>query len=299
MGSTRSQFDQDTHFWQTPHMSIDVTPSGQACGATLRGVDLTQPLEPATIAAIRAAWLQHHVVAFPDQAMSDDDLERYTLSFGPFGDDPFIAPIEGRSNVIAVERRADETGTLFAENWHSDWSFQENPPSATCLLGVEIPPAGGNTLYVNQHAALDAMPVELRDRLEGKMAIHSARGGYAPDGTYGEDDKASRSMDIRPSDAAMATQLHPIIRAHPETGRLGIFSTIGYIIGIDGMPDEEARELLFELYHWQTREEFQYEHKWEKDMLVMWDNRSVLHRATGGYDGHHRLLHRTTIGAST
>jgi taurine dioxygenase len=228
--------------------------------------------------------------------MSDDDLERFTLAFGGFGDDPFIAPIAGRDHVIAVERRADETAPLFAENWHSDWSFQATPPSGTCLFGVQIPPMGGDTLYVNQHAALDAMPDDLRARLAGKMAVHSARGGYAPDGTYGSDDQATdRSMDIRPSNEAMATQLHPIIREHPETGRLGIFSCIGYIIGIDGMADDAARELLAELYVWQTRDEFQYRHVWQQDMLTMWDNRSVLHRATGGYDGHHRLLHRTTI----
>ena len=277
-------------------MAINVVKSGQACGATVTAADLTAPLGTETVAEIRSAWLEHHVLAFPDQAMTDDDLERFTLAFGGFGDDPFIAPIDGRDHVIAVERRADETAPLFAENWHSDWSFQATPPSGTCLFGVQIPPMGGDTLYVNQHAALDAMPADLRARLDGKMAVHSARGGYAPDGTYGAHDQATdRSMDIRPSDEAMATQLHPIIRKHPETGRLGVFSCIGYIIGIDGMADDAARELLFELYAWQTRDEFQYRHVWQQDMLTMWDNRSVLHRATGGYDGHHRLLHRTTI----
>ena len=277
-------------------MAINVVKSGQACGASVTGADLTAPLDNETVAEIRAAWLEHHVLAFPDQAMSDDDLERFTLAFGGFGNDPFIAPIEGRDHVIAVERRADETAPLFAENWHSDWSFQATPPSGTCLFGVQIPPMGGDTLYANQHGALDAMPADLRARLDGKMAVHSARGGYAPDGTYGSDDQATdRSMDIRPSDEAMATQLHPIIREHPETGRLGVYSCIGYIIGIEGMADDAARELLFELYAWQTRDEFQYRHVWQQDMLTMWDNRSVLHKATGGYDGHHRLLHRTTI----
>ena len=277
-------------------MAINVVKSGQACGATVTGADLTAPLDTETVAELRAAWLEHHVLAFPDQAMTDDDLERFTLTFGGFGDDPFIAPIDGRDHVIAVERRADETAPLFAENWHSDWSFQATPPSGTCLFGVQIPPMGGDTLYANQHAALDAMPADLRARLDGKMAVHSARGGYAPDGTYGADDQATdRSMDIRPSVEAMATQLHPIIREHPETGRLGVFSCIGYIIGIEGMADGAARELLFELYAWQTRDEFQYRHVWQQDMLTMWDNRSVLHKATGGYDGHHRLLHRTTI----
>jgi taurine dioxygenase len=187
---------------------------------------------------------------------------------------------------------------LFAENWHSDWSFQATPPAGTCLLGITIPPIGGDTLYTNQHAALDAMPHDLRARLEGKMAIHSARGGYAPDGSYGAADQATdRSMDIRPSETARATQLHPIIREHPETGREGLFSCLGYIIGIDGIADNDARALLLEMHAWQTRPEFIYTHKWQAGMLTMWDNRSCLHKATGGYAGHDRLLHRTTIGA--
>ena len=147
--------------------------------------------------------------------------------------------------------------------------------------------------------ALDEMPSELRAKLEGQMAIHSASNAYAPAGFYGDNDVASRSMDIRPSDEAQATQLHPIIRAHPETGRLGIFSTAGYLTGFDSVSEEESRALLIELYLWQSQPQFVYDHKWEADMLVMWDNRSVLHKATGGYDGHDRLLHRTTIGAFT
>jgi taurine dioxygenase len=87
-----------------------------------------------------------------------------------------------------------------------------------------------------------------------------------------------------------------LIRAHPETGRLGLFGAFGYIIGIEGLPDSEAHPLLAELYQWQAREEFQYRHQWKSHMLVMWDNRSLLHAATGGYQGHERLLHRTTIG---
>ncbi len=283
-------------------MAIRVEPSGQVCGAHVTGVDLSRPLDGDTVAEIRATWLEHHVLAFPDQVLTDDDLERFTLHFGSFGDDPFIAPIEGREHVIAIRRRADETAPLFAENWHSDWSFQEHPPAGTCLYGITIPPVGGDTLYADQHAAFDAMPAELRDRIEGKLAVHSARGGYAPSGMYGEaDQQTDRSMDIRPSDEAMATQLHPIVREHPETGQLGVFGCIGYVIGIDGMRDDpddpDGRSLLFDLYEWQTRDEFVYRHRWEPNMLVMWDNRSVLHKATGGYAGHERLLHRTTIGA--
>ncbi|MEH6569692.1 MAG: TauD/TfdA family dioxygenase [Halioglobus sp.] len=277
-------------------MSIQITPSGQACGAAITGVDLTRPLEANEIAAIRTAWLEHHVVSFADQTLTDDDLERFSLYFGGFGDDPFIAPIQGRQHVIAVQRNANETAPLFAESWHTDWSFQEVPPAATCLYGITIPPTGGDTWYNNQHKVLDEMPEALRSKLEGKVAIHSAKAAYSPDGMYGKEDKASdRSMEILPSDEANETQRHLIIRNHPETGRPGIYGCFGYIIGIEGMADIEAVDLLVELHEWQTRPEFHYHHKWQKNMLVMWDNRSVLHRATGGYEGHDRLLHRTTV----
>lgn len=275
-------------------MALNIQVSGQACGATVTGVDLTAPLSDDTVTAIRAAWLQHHVLAFPDQAMTDDDLERFTEAFGGFGDDPFIAPITGRTNIVAVQREADETTPIFAEAWHTDWSFQAIPPAGTCLFGITIPPRGGDTLFADQHLALQQMPDDLRQRLDGLKAIHSARLAYNPQGAYGDNDEG-RSMDIRPSEEANTTQLHPIIREHPETGEEGVFGCAGYILGFDGLAADESEELLMELYHWQTQEQFVYRHSWQKNMLVMWDNRSVLHMATGGYEGHRRYLHRTTI----
>jgi taurine dioxygenase len=279
-------------------LSIQVHPSDQACGAEISGIDLTAPLSKEQVSQLRAAWLEHHVLVFPNQPMDDDDLERFTLYFGPFGVDTFFGPIPGRDHIAAVRRDADETRPIFAEAWHSDWSFQEKPPQGTCLRAVTIPPTGGDTLFADQHKALDAMPMELRERLEGKKAIHSAKLPYSPGGAYGDSDQAAgRSMDIRPSEEALEERLHPIIRPHPETGRPGIFGSFGYMIGIDGMESSEAISLLQELYAWQTRPEFQFRHEWKPDMLVLWDNRSVLHAATGGYEGHDRLLHRTTVGA--
>lgn len=274
-------------------MPIRIEPSGAACGARVTGVDLSKPLDPATVAAIRAAWVEHAVLAFPDQRIDDDDLERFTLAFGPFGDDPFIAPIPGRDHVIAVERAADETSPIFAEGWHTDWSFQAVPPAGTCLRSVTVPPSGGDTLFADQRAAHDAMPPELRARVEGVVALHSAKRAYAPDGLYGDGDR-NRSMDIRPSAEATAVQRHPLVRCHPESGRPALYGAIGYIVGLEGTDDPAA--LLTELYAWQTQERFVYRHVWKPDMLLMWDNRSVLHRATGGYEGHARRLHRTTIG---
>ena len=278
-------------------MTLTVEPSGQACGARVGGIDLAGPLDAETVAAIRAAWLEHHVLAFPEQTEMDDDaLERFTMAMGGFGHDPFFAPIAGRKNIAAILREADETSPLFAENWHSDWSFQAHPPAGTCLLAIDIPPRGGDTLFADQHAAWDAFPDTRKAEVADLIAVHSAKLAYAPDGTYGAKD-AGRSMAIRPSEAARATQTHPLIAAHPETGRRGFYSTLGYIIGIEGMEDSAAFTLLRELAEWQARDEFVYRQVWEPDMLVMWDNRSVLHRATGGYEGHRRELHRTTIAA--
>jgi taurine dioxygenase len=275
---------------------MKIEPSGQACGAQVRGVDLSQALDSEQIRAIREAWLQHHVLAFPDQELSDNDLERLARYFGQFGREPYFVPIEGSEHVVALTRRADETAPIFAESWHSDWSFEARPPIGTCLYSLVIPPVGGETGFINQQLALQAMPAELRQKLEGKLALHSAAAAYAPDGLYGEAEADSdRSMKILYSEDARDVQLHPLIQPHPESGRDGIYGCLGYIIGIEGMSDEQAGELLFELYAWQTREEFQYTHRWQEGMFVMWDNRSVLHKANGGYDGYDRELHRITV----
>ena len=272
-----------------------IKPSGMACGAEVTGIDLAQPLAPGDVAALRAAWTRHLVLAFPDQDLDDDALERFTLVFGAFGEDPFIAPIAGREHVIAVARGADETAPIFAEAWHTDWSFQAVPPDGTCLYGITIPRRGGDTLFANQQAALAAMPPALLDRVKDAVAVHSARAGYAPDGMYGANDKG-RTMDIRPSESALALQRHSLIRNHPETGVPAIYGAPGYIVALEGVDDPQG--LMMELYAWQTQERFVYRHQWRPQMLVMWDNRAVLHKATGGYDGEARLLHRTTIGGT-
>jgi taurine dioxygenase len=281
-------------------MAMTVRPSDQACGATVIGVDLSKELGDSIVTDIRQAWVEHGVLAFPDQSLSDDDLERFTGYFGDFGEDPFLQPITGREHIIAIQRKADETSSLFAEAWHTDWSFQRTPPAGTCLYGITIPESGGDTLFANQHMALEEMPSILRARIEGCYAIHSAAGGYAPEGLYGKADEGSgRSMRVKASEDARNSLLHPLIKVHPESGKESLFGCLGYIIGIEGMEQDAASDLLLELYQWQTSEQFQYRHKWSSDMLVMWDNRSVIHRATGGYGGYERLLHRTTIGSQT
>ncbi|MBL8348720.1 MAG: TauD/TfdA family dioxygenase [Burkholderiaceae bacterium] len=276
-------------------MTLNVAVQPAPCGALVRGVDLRRPLDDSTACEIRHHWLQHLVLAFPDQPMSVDDLERFASSVGPFGPDPYFEAIPGHPHVAQVKREADETSSLFADNFHSDWSFLASPPAATLLYGDIIPPVGGDTLFANQYLAWDALPAAMKSMLADRQGVHSARRGYSRQGRYGENDKG-RSMAIRYDDSALATQLHPIARRHPETGRTALFVSPGYTIAIAGMPDDEAQPLLLELFKHQAKAEFVYAHRWSQGTLLMWDNRCLVHAATGGYDGHRRLLHRITVG---
>ncbi|MCH1491238.1 MAG: TauD/TfdA family dioxygenase [Luminiphilus sp.] len=277
-------------------MTLNVTPSGATCGATLTGIDLSQDLSDDTIAEIRSHWLEHKVVAFPEQFLKPEDLERVACYFGEIGADPFFGHIDGYPNICAIQRNADETTSIFAETFHTDWSFMPVPPAATTLYGITIPPQGGDTLFADQVAAYREMPEDLKARVEGLTAIHSAALGYAPDGAYGDNDQESgRSMKIKPSEKARDTCPHPFVRTHRETGKKALFSSAAYIQSFEGMALEDAQALLMELYQYQTQERFLYRHHWQPNMFVMWDNRSLLHAATGGYDGYDRLLHRITI----
>jgi taurine dioxygenase len=276
-------------------MTLRVEPSGVGCGALIRGVDLSQPHSPAEIDLIRGAWLKHQVIGICDQDLEISDLERFAAALGPDGDDPFIASIAGHPRVVEVRREADETTPVFAEAWHSDWSFLQASPAGTLLYGKVIPPIGGDTLFANQYAAYDALSDAMKSRIAPLQGIHSARRSYSPGGVYGERDKG-RSMAIRYSERAMATQLHPVVRTHLETGRPALFVNMGYTIGIDGLSEADSTALLTELFAHQTQPEFVYRHRWSPGLLTLWDNRCLLHTATGGYQGHLRLLWRITIG---
>lgn len=276
-------------------MTLRVEPSGASCGALIYGADLSKPPSQPEIDFIRDAWLKHQVIGICGQELLIAHLERFAAALGPDGDDPFIASIPGHPRVVEVRREADETTPIFAEAWHSDWSFLECPPAGTLLYGKVIPPVGGDTLFADQYAAYDALPSKMKAKIAHLRGIHSARRSYSPGGVYGERDKG-RSMAIRYSEKAMATRLHPLVRTHPETGRTALFINLGYTIGIDGMSEADATALLTELFAHQSRAEFIYNHRWSSGLLTLWDNRCLLHTATGGYQGHQRLLWRITIG---
>ncbi len=277
-------------------MALTITPTNEICGAHVTGVDLTQDISKDLAETLRAHWLEHKVLAFPDQPLNDEDLERFTLAFGGFGEDPFFGSIEGHDHIAAIQRKADEKAPIFAEVFHSDWSFLEIPPAGTCLFGITIPPQGGNTLFADQQAAYERLPDPIRDKADTLIAVHSAELAYAPDGVYGDNkEESDRSINIIASEKAREQTEHPLVRTHHETGNKALFSSAAYIQSFVGMEKDESAAFLMELYGQQTQEAVIYSHKWEKNMLVIWDNRCLLHAATGGYDGHDRLLHRTTI----
>jgi len=277
-------------------MGLHVKNTEASFGAFVTGVDLTRELSSDLVAELRSLWLKHKVLVFPEQQMNDYDLERFSLYFGEFGEDPFLGHIDGHQNIAAIQRNADETTPIFAENLHSDWSFLDVPPAGTCLFGITIPPMGGNTVFADQVAAYENLPDNLRDKADSLVAIHSAEKGYAPDGKFGASDQAKgRSMKIITNDSARRQTEHPFVRTHHETGQKALFSSAAYIQGFVGFDRQESQELLDMFYEYQSAKQVLYSHKWSADMLLIWDNRSLLHAATGGYDGYDRLLHRTTI----
>ncbi|MEQ8859486.1 MAG: TauD/TfdA family dioxygenase [Pseudomonadales bacterium] len=273
---------------------ITVNPNHNGFGAAISGVDLSAPLAQDDVDAIRTAWLAHQVVYFPDQPMSHEDLERFTRYLGDWGDDPYVAPIDGHPHILEVRRDPDEPVAPFGGAWHSDWSFQATPPAATILHGKVIPPVGGDTWYADGYAAYAALSTAERAELDGLTALHSARRPYSHEG-YKAGRGDQRSMKILPSDEAWKVQEHPLVRTHPETGRRALWVNAVYTIGVKGLPEADSDALVKRLCRHATEERFVYKHRWAQDMLTLWDNRSVQHCAQGGYDGHLRVMHRTTV----
>ena len=245
---------------------------------------------------LRAKWVEYGLIVFPKLPLSHDEFKDFALSFGEFGDDPFISSLPDYPNIAEIKRSAKEKATPFGGTWHSDWSFMKKPPSATLLHSKIIPPVGGNTLFANTEKAFAALPDEMKDKLRNLKVIHSAKIPYADDGFYALE-KEERSMKILPSKEAKATFSHPMIKIHPETKKECLFINPVYTINIEGFSEDESQQLLWELYEHMIQDQFIYEHVWNENMLIMWDNRTLMHQATGGYDGYDRLLHRITLAA--
>jgi taurine dioxygenase len=274
--------------------TLEVHPSESGFGARIEGLDLSRPLAPETLAEVKAAWARHAVLSFPDQPLDLDQLEAFTLQMGPFGVDPFIAPMPGRPNVLELRREPDETATNFGAGWHSDWSFQAEPPAATILRAQVTPPVGGDTLFADCARAYEDLSDNMKALLAPLRAVHSAGRAYGTQGVFARE-TAARTMEIIVSPEADKSLTHPLVRTHPVTGRKALFVSPVYTVGIEGFTVKESQALLGFLFAHMTQDPYVFRHRWAPGTLLMWDNRCTIHIAEGGYDGHLRVMHRTTV----
>ncbi len=279
---------------QAAYRSITVAPEASGFGATVSGLDLSRPLPAEVLAEVKAAWAAHSVLSFPDQPLSLEALEAFTQAIGPFGHDPFIAPMPGHPNVLELRREADEKATNFGAGWHSDWSFQPEPPAATLLRSEVVPPVGGDTLFADCARAFEALTPAYQALLAPLRAVHTAAWAYGTKGVFARETE-QRTMKILVSPEADKTQAHPLVRTHPVTGRKALYVSPVYTHGIEGMTHAESASILKFLFDHITQERFVYRHRWTPGRLLMWDNRCTVHFAEGGYDGHLRVMHRTTV----
>ena len=269
------------------------SPSG--LGLKITGVDLKNEIDPVILSQLRSLWVEYSILIFAEQKLSHLEFEKFSLNFGEYGDDPYIDSIEGHPHIIEVRKEENEKAMHFGGSWHSDWSFQKRPPSATLLHSKIIPPIGGDTLFANTIRAYEDLSEELKSELKDLKITHSASLPYADDGFYALEKEKDRSMKIVPSKEAKKTYTHPLVRNHAETKKKGLFINPVYSLGILDMSENESKRLLDYLYSHMIQEKYIFRHKWQENMLIMWDNRSVMHQAEGGYEGYKRLLHRITI----
>ncbi|HVU71810.1 MAG TPA: TauD/TfdA family dioxygenase [Mycobacteriales bacterium] len=266
--------------------ALTVTPIAGALGAEISGVDLDTELDDDTIAAIRAAWLEHLVVFFRDQPIDNDRFVAFAKRLGPIGAYPFVPGIEGHPEVIAVLKEPHET-VNFGGIWHSDTTYLERPPMATLLLAREIPPHGGDTMFANQYAAFAGLSPAMQRLLEPLKAVSSSA---LADVSKTREDRVRGQEPTQDYEA-----VHPVVRTHPETGRKALFVNIAHTARFDGMTEEESRPLLQFLFAHQVKPEYTCRFRWEPGSLAIWDNRCCQHNPINDYHGHRRLLHRITL----
>lgn len=265
-------------------------------GAEFPGVDLAEPLSEATAAALRSGLDEHHVLVVRDQQLTLAKQKAVTEVFGDLMTLPYVVPTAEDEHVIAVRKEADEINTgVFGGDWHSDFSFLDNPPAGSVLQAIVVPPVGGDTLWVNQVEAYRTLPTHLRDIVDERGAVHIG----APYGvTHAPpiETRASASIQMRRGDPAADREIvHPSVLTSPETGERSLFLNPIYTTRFEGMSEEASRPLLNEIYRHAVRPDFGYRHRWRVGDVLIWNNRTTMHFATNDYDGHRRLLHRTTF----
>ncbi len=272
---------------------MQIQPVTPHLGAEVIGFDPRERSEDAW-AEIAAAFTRHAVLMFRDLTLTPAQQVAMTARFGAPFRVPYVEHLAEHPDIIAVLKEADEERiATFGGTWHSDFSFLECPPKATLLYALELPPSGGDTLWADQYLAFESLSPAYQDLLAGLRAIQTGwpHGTKGPSGQEG----LSRSVKmVRGDPSADREVAHPIVRRHPESGRAALFVNPVYTQRIEGMSEAESAPILAYLYEHAVRPEFTCRLRWQPGTLALWDNRATLHLAINDYDGHRRLLHRTT-----
>ena len=259
----------------------------------MTGIDLAQVGQPEQLEGVRQALAQYLVVFLPDQAIDLDALERVTDLLGGRDVTPFVEPLADRPFVIRVIKEPDDV-LNFANAWHTDLSYLEAPPSYTLLHAREVPDHGGDTVWANQYLAYEQLSGGLKTTLRGLQAVHSAGMAYGTDGLL-DKFKDFTSMAIAPSPDAYKEHVHPVVVAHPVTGRPALYVNPVYTTRFAGWSAAESETLLTHLYRHSINENFTCRLRWAPDMLAIWDNRCLMHNALNDYSGVRREMFRTSV----
>jgi taurine dioxygenase len=272
--------------------AIGIHPVAGALGAEVSGLDLARPLDDATVAALRQAWLEHLVLFFRDQDLSPAQFLAFARRFGEPIEYPFVRGLDDYPEIIPVLKLAHER-VNFGGVWHSDTAYLDVPPMASMLVAREIPPFGGDTLFANMYLAYETLSDGMKRMLDGLVAVNSSAKA-----------DASRTREDRMKDRAREAArdyvaAHPVVRRHPETGRRALYVNVAHTVRFDGMTEEESAPLLAFLFQHQIRPELTCRFRWRPGSIAFWDNRCAQHHAINDYRGHRRLLHRVTLAGDT
>jgi len=272
---------------------FEIAPLTKHIGAELRGVDLREKPDDETIRAIYQAWLDHLVIIFPGQKLSQEDLIRVTGYFGELGElhrPPKFFPkgydkiLPGIMMISNIRENGEPIGALPDGEmmFHHDMIHAEVPSKATLLYSVEIPSAGGNTLFASGYAAYDTLDPAIRSKLEGRKALHHYNYGSVQKG----DDKGTE---------AFGECVHPVFRTHDDTKKKAVYVNRLMTVKVVDMPQDESDRLLNAVFDHAEKKEFIYEHVWRLGDLLLWDNRCSSHARTDFPSTQRRLMLRTTV----
>jgi taurine dioxygenase len=278
---------------------MKVISSGKPLGAEIRGIDLRN-LQADDFQSIYRAWLDHQVLLFRHQQLSDEDLIAFSRRFGDLDHAPVQETgrrfVEGYPEIYVVSNvieNGEPIGSLGAGEavWHTDMSYLEDPPKASMLYALEIPSQGGNTYFCSMYQAYEAVPEQLRGSIGSYMLKHDGTynsGGYVRQGIVAVDDPVNSHG-----------QYHPLVCTHPETGRRLLYLGRRRNAYIQGLSLLESERLLEELWSYATQEQWAWHNSWQVGDLVLWDNRCTMHRRDSFDAESRRVMHRTQIKGST